>query len=331
IWGPISDMVGRKIPLYLGMLIFVIGTFGCAYSTSMTQLVTWRIIMALGACTAPMLARAMIRDQYSPTRVAEILLLLNIILAISPILGPLLGSAIAAYFSWHAIFIYLAIVGFMFLLISFTLPETLTPTNRVPTSWHNLAKVFTVYAQLLGNWQYMRYVLTITFLYIANYTFITGSPFVFITYFGASAVQFSLFFAAAVVGNVILSLIIRNYITKLDMHLVVKVCTLWATFWGIVLVIIAQTGFGGMYAIIMTNILHFAPTAVLSSLGTSLALAKVKNDQVGAATALLSALQYGSGIVSSTLLALIVTGTIMPYAVIILVFVSLSFLVVAKK
>lgn len=331
VWGPISDMIGRKIPLYLGMIIFVIGTIGCAYSNTMTQLVVWRIIMAIGACTAPMLARAMIRDQYSPTRVAEILLLLNIILSVSPIVGPLLGSAIAAFYSWHAIFICLAAVGFIFLLIIYTLPETLNEDNRAPKGLANLAKAFGTYGNLLGNWQYMKYVLSITFLYVTNYTFVTGSPFVFITHYGATAVQFSLIFASAIVGNVIVSLVSRKFIAKFEMHNVVRFSALWAMLWGFILVLVVEAGVANLPLVVIINILHFAPTSVLASVGTSLALAKVKNDQVGSATALLSALQYGSGIVSSVLLAIFISNSITPYAVIIFIFVALSFLVVAKK
>lgn len=62
IWGPISDRIGRKIPLYIGLVIFVIGSIGCVYSRNIEQIVFWRVIQAVGACTAPMLARAMIRD-----------------------------------------------------------------------------------------------------------------------------------------------------------------------------------------------------------------------------------------------------------------------------
>ncbi|ESK36969.1 hypothetical protein P256_02415 [Acinetobacter nectaris CIP 110549] len=65
IWGPISDQIGRKKPLFIGMVLFVIGSVGCALSQTIDQIVFWRIFQALGACTGPMLARAMVRDLYS--------------------------------------------------------------------------------------------------------------------------------------------------------------------------------------------------------------------------------------------------------------------------
>lgn len=65
-----SDRIGRKIPLFIGMILFVIGSIGCALSQSIEQIVFWRVFQALGACTGPMLGRAMIRDLYGRTQAA---------------------------------------------------------------------------------------------------------------------------------------------------------------------------------------------------------------------------------------------------------------------
>lgn len=70
IWGPISDKYGRKLPLILGVVLFIIGSIGCALSNTMTAMVTWRVIQAFGACTGPMIARAMVRDVYEKTEAA---------------------------------------------------------------------------------------------------------------------------------------------------------------------------------------------------------------------------------------------------------------------
>ncbi|RAP69646.1 MFS transporter, partial [Candidatus Erwinia dacicola] len=73
IWGPISDRYGRRLPLFIGLGLFIIGSVGCALSTNIEQIVFWRVFQALGACTGPMLARAMIRDLFSRTRAAQML------------------------------------------------------------------------------------------------------------------------------------------------------------------------------------------------------------------------------------------------------------------
>ncbi len=68
VWGPISDRYGRRLPLLIGMTLFIVGSIGCALSQTIAEIVFWRVFQAIGACTGPMLARAMIRDLFSRTR-----------------------------------------------------------------------------------------------------------------------------------------------------------------------------------------------------------------------------------------------------------------------
>ena len=173
IWGPISDQLGRKTPLYIGMIIFAVGSAGCALSSDMTQIVFWRVIQAAGACTGPMLARAMIRDLFTRTRAAQMLSTLIIVMAIAPIAGPLMGGQIIRYSQWPVIFWFLAVVGALMFISLLWLPETLPAEKRVTASprqiMHN-------YRALLQNKNFMRFTLCVTFYYVAAYAFIVGSP-----------------------------------------------------------------------------------------------------------------------------------------------------------
>lgn len=94
IWGPISDRIGRKLPLFIGIVLFVIGSVGCALSESMSAVVFWRIFQAIGACVGPMLSRAMIRDRFAQSQAAQMLSMLTIIMAIAPIAGPFIGGGL---------------------------------------------------------------------------------------------------------------------------------------------------------------------------------------------------------------------------------------------
>lgn len=134
IWGPISDRYGRRLPLFICLGLFIIGSIGCALSTDIVEMVFWRVFQALGACTGPMLARAMIRDLFSRTRAARMLSTLMIIMAIAPITGPLIGGQVIKVTSWHAIFWLLAIIGTLMLMSLFWLPETLPTEKRSPIS-----------------------------------------------------------------------------------------------------------------------------------------------------------------------------------------------------
>jgi DHA1 family bicyclomycin/chloramphenicol resistance-like MFS transporter len=146
LWGPISDSIGRKIPLYIGMLVFAIGSVGCAISNSIEEVVMWRVFQAFGACTGPMLARAMIRDLFSRIRAAQMLSTLMIIMAIAPIIGPLLGGQIIQVSNWHAIFWLLTAIGSMMCISLLWLSETLPKEKRKPAS---IGNAFTNYRYLL--------------------------------------------------------------------------------------------------------------------------------------------------------------------------------------
>jgi DHA1 family bicyclomycin/chloramphenicol resistance-like MFS transporter len=111
VWGPISDRLGRRTPLFIGMVLFIIGSAGCALSTTIDQIVFWRVFQALGACTGPMLARAMVRDLFARTRAAQMLSTLTIVMAIAPIAGPLIGGQMIKFTSWHTIFWLLVVIG----------------------------------------------------------------------------------------------------------------------------------------------------------------------------------------------------------------------------
>ncbi|MCG3734126.1 Bcr/CflA family efflux MFS transporter [Vibrio cincinnatiensis] len=173
IWGPISDQIGRRKPMFIGMVLFTIGSLGCALSTSMEQIVFWRVFQAFGACTAPMLARAMVRDLFSRTRAAQMLSTLMIIMAIAPIGGPLLGGQMITFTTWHSIFILLAVIGGFLFLSIFLLPETLNTDKRTKAS---ISSAFVNYFRLLSHKTFMRYTLCVTFYYVSAYAFITGSP-----------------------------------------------------------------------------------------------------------------------------------------------------------
>ena len=215
IWGPISDHLGRRLPLFIGMLIFTLGSVGCALSKNIEQMVFWRIVQALGACTGPMLARAMVRDLFTSTQAVQMLSTLTIIMAIAPIIGPLLGGQMLRLASWHAIFWLLGIISLSMFIALYWLPETLPPERRRRAS---LGQAFGNYLGLLSTPAFMSYTLCVTFFYVSAYAFIAGSPFVYINHFGVSSQHYGWLFAVNILGVMGLSFINRRLIrtVKLD-------------------------------------------------------------------------------------------------------------------
>ena len=320
IWGPISDHMGRRKPLFIGMVLFIIGSAGCALSTSITQIVFWRVFQALGACTGPMLARAMIRDLFARTRAAQMLSTLVLVMAIAPIAGPLIGGQIIRLSTWHSIFWLLVVIGALMFISLNWLPETLPEDKRVKAS---LAGAFRNYRSLLTNGRFMRYTLSLTFYYVGAYAFITGSPFVYISYYHVDPQHYGWLFALNIVGVMAMSVVNRRLVQRHSLEQLLKYATMLAALAAVALALLVKLESGGIVAIIVSIFLLFSMNGIIAATSTAAALDAVPNI-AGSASALIGALQYGSGIISSLLLAAFSDGTPWTMAWIIALFTLLS-------
>ena len=321
IWGPISDRIGRKKPLFIGMAIFTVGSIGCALSDTITEIVVWRIFQATGACVGPMLSRSMVRDLYDRTEAARMLSALMTILALAPIVGPLVGGLLQDVWSWRSIFWMMAALSALLFVAVFFLPETLPAEKRAKDS---VAREFTCYLRLVGNKPYMAYTLSVAFFYVAIYAFIAGSPFVYISYFHVDAKYYGLLFGVNMIGVSSIGLFNRKLVTRYSLDKLLLCSTTTAIMGGVGLFLSAVTGWGGIWGIIGFVFIVFSMNGIIASCTNAAALDAVPANTVGSAAAFMGALQYGSGIISSLLLAAYSTGTPFTMAWIMLLFVVLS-------
>lgn len=321
IWGPISDRIGRKLPLFIGIVLFVIGSVGCALSESMSAVVFWRVFQAIGACVGPMLSRAMIRDRFAQSQAAQMLSTLTIIMAIAPIAGPFIGGGLLKVATWHWIFWLLAVIGVLMFITIFKLPETLPIEKRASGSLWN---AFKNYRTLFANATFMRYTLSVTFFYVAAYAFITGSPFVYIDYFGVAAQNYGFLFGLNIIGIMSLSFLNRKLVSRFALSKLLVVSSLVAFVASAVFFVLAWANVGGIWSVIVPMFVMFSMNGIIAACANAAALAAVPNQVAGSAAALLGSLQYGSGIISSLLLAVFSSGTPFTMAWIIVLFVGLS-------
>ncbi|CAG9297444.1 multidrug effflux MFS transporter [Celerinatantimonas diazotrophica] len=316
IWGPISDAFGRRLPLFIGMLMFIAGSAGCALSMNIAQIVFWRVVQAFGACTGPMLARAMIRDSYSQTQAARMFSTLFFFMAVAPILGPLIGGQIIRFCHWNVIFEVLMLIGGLMFISLFALPETLPKENRVRFSFTG---TFHNYLVLVKNRNFMRYTLCLTFFYVAAYAYMAGSPFVYIRYFGVAPQNFGWLFALNILGVMAMSMMNRHLVLRYSLKQLLKVAVIVATLAALILAVVVKIKFGGIIAVAMAILLFFSMNGIIAANTTTAALDSVPS-LTGSASAVIGALQYGSGIVSSLLLAFFKDGTPWTMAWIMLIF-----------
>ncbi|KAF6692866.1 multidrug effflux MFS transporter [Pseudomonas sp. EKM23D] len=192
-YGPISDVFGRKPPIYAGLVIFAVGSIGCALAPTIEVLIAFRAMQAFGACAGMVVPRAIVRDLYTGHEAARLMSLLMLVMSVSPILAPLAGSLVISLWSWREVFAVLAVVAVLCLVMTVVqLPETHPAERRLGKT---LGGAFSSYGGLLRDPVFMGLSLVCGFGLATFFVFIGSAPFVYIEHFGLTPTQFSLAFA----------------------------------------------------------------------------------------------------------------------------------------
>jgi MFS transporter, DHA1 family, multidrug resistance protein len=197
-WGPWSDAVGRKKPIFVGVSLFVLASIACAFAPTMQMLIIARFFQGLGAAVVMVVPRAIIRDTLTGTDATRLMALVMLVISVSPMLAPLFGSAVIAYTSWHWIFGVLTIAGLASLALTATmLPETLKPQDAVPV---NVANMVAGTKTLFASKSFMGLTFIGGFGMASFFVFIASASFVYSNQFGLTPTQFSIAFAVNAIG-----------------------------------------------------------------------------------------------------------------------------------
>ena len=197
-YGPISDRYGRRTVMLTGIALFALASLACLLATAVEQLIVARFVQALGGGAASVLARAVVRDVYSPTEAIRKLSLMAMVTAIAPLLAPLLGSALLAGFGWRGTFAAVLAWGLLSLAVVWRmLPETLPPERRGQLS---LAAAFAAYGRLARDPVAIGLLLAGGMSFAAMFAYITASPFYFIDLQKLSPAAYGALFATNALG-----------------------------------------------------------------------------------------------------------------------------------
>ncbi|WP_368528814.1 purine nucleoside transporter PunC [Enterobacter cloacae] len=171
LWGPLSDRLGRKPVLLLGLAIFAAGCLGMLWVRDATWLLVLRFVQAVGVCAAAVTWQALVTDYYPANRTNRIFATIMPLVGLSPALAPLLGSWILAHFDWQAIFATLFAITLVLMLPAFALK----PAHKKEV--HADAKPIT-FLSLLSAKAYRGNVLVYAACSASFFAWLTGSPFI---------------------------------------------------------------------------------------------------------------------------------------------------------
>ncbi len=302
LYGPLLDRFGRKRPLYAGLVLYILATVACIYSGSVEMLIASRLLQALGGCAAGVASTAMVRDFFPQEERAKVFSLLMLILSVSPLFAPTIGSLVSTAWGWQAVFVVLGVImTLILLLVIFMLPEGHQPDPNVSLKARPITQNF---LSIFQTPQFFAYALSGAFSFAGLFVYLAGAPSIFMNTFSLTEKEFGLVFALlsiGVVGGGQVNIQLTKRYKSEDIFKAALYTQLATTF------IFLLGAILGQYGLAMHIVLFFI---FLSCIGltypnaASLALQPFQKN-AGAAASLLGFMQMGVGALSSAIFGLL--------------------------
>ena len=309
IYGPLSDMLGRKVPLDFGLVLFAAGSVGCAMAPDIQTLVVLRFVQGLGASAGMVIPRAVVRDLHTGHDAARLMSLLMLVFSVSPILAPLAGSLLIESLGWRSVFWAVTVAAALGLvLLATSLRETRPAADRANST---LRSALQGYGVLLSDRHFLGLVLIGAFSLSSFFAYLANSSFVLIDHYGLSPRQYSIAFGVNAAAFIGVSQFTGKLTGRFGLPPVVKA---------------AATGHAAvMVSLLAVNLLGFDQLPVMLALlfvgfgflglviPTTAVLALDNHGRIaGTASALMGTLQFVVGAVVMATVGLFVDGTARP-------------------
>lgn len=311
-YGPVSDMVGRKPPLYFGLGLFTLASVGCALATNIETLVALRFVQGLGAAAGMAIPRAVVRDLHTGNEAARLMSLLMLVFSVSPILAPLAGSGVIAVTGWRGVFWVVALAAMAGLALVYgMLKETRPAAHRVESS---LDSALRAYGLLLRDTHYLGLVFIGGCAMAGFFVYLASSPFVLINYYGLTPTQYSLAFSLNAVAFIGASQFTGALGERFGLVRVVKLA---ASASGVVMVTLLGYYLAGGDQLAVLMALYFISSTFMGLvIPTTSVLALEKHGAIaGTASALLGTLQMLIGAAAMGIVGLFANSRPLPMVV----------------
>jgi MFS transporter, DHA1 family, multidrug resistance protein len=287
--GPLSDTVGRRRPLLIGLAAHGAMSLLCALAPSIALLSVTRTLQGVAGAAVSVVVMAIVRDLFTGVRAAQLLSRLILVLGVAPILAPSLGSALLNVTSWRGIFVVLAVAAAaLWVLAMRALPETLPTVRRRPATVRGSLRS---YRQLFGDSTFLVMVAVAGLSFATVFAYVAGAPFILQGRFELSPQQFGLAFSANAVGMIVMTQLNPVLVGRFGPVRVMSVGVLIAAAGGAALLVTALTGFGGLAGFLAPLGVILAAAGLCFPNAPAIALSR-HGEVAGTAAALLGAAQF---------------------------------------
>lgn len=312
--GPMSDVQGRRKPLRIFLVMYLIASVICAFAPNIYTFIGARFLQGFAAAGGLVISKAIVRDVYSGRELTKFFALLMLVGNLGPIVAPIAGAIVLSFTNWSGVFLVLACIGLLLVsIVSWKLEETLPMEKRVPS---NLSQILKNFGSLLKNRQFMGYALTQGFIIAGIFAYVSGIPFVYQNIYGVSPQVFSLLFGVNGIALIIGSQSVGRLTGTISERTFLKTGLLISNIAGAVL-LVAILFQAPLIAVAIPIFFFVMSIGIIAATSFSLAM-ETQGHIAGSASALLGLLPFVLGSLTAPLVGLAGEYSAIPMALIIL-------------
>lgn len=296
LYGPLLDRFGRKKPLFIGLLVYILAAAGCALVKDIDSFIVLRFVQAIGSCAATVASIAMVRDLFPVSENAKVFALLMLVLSVSPMIAPTVGGYVTVAFGWHTVFLILLGLGLFNLIASWLwLPESYKPDTTMSLKPKPIINNFIA---VLREPQFYTYAFTGAMAFAGLFVYITSSPILFMSLFKVKEETYGWIFAFLSVGFIGASQVNTLMLRKYKSEQLIFAALIGQVITVIVFLIGSINGWFGLAETIGFLFVFLCCLGVANPNALALSLAPFSKN-AGSASALMGALQMGLGALAS--------------------------------
>ena len=310
-YGPLADRHGRKPVLIGAMALYCAASLVCALSTSIEMLIAARALQALGGAGGIVLARAIVRDLYSGARAGRELSLIGAVMALAPVLAPLIGGVLQTALGWRSVFFTLVVAGLAGAAIVWPLmPETLSQRAAHPVTPASMLKSYRIVAR---NPAYLAYLGIASTSFAGLFAWISGSSFVLQYLYGLTPFQFGVAFAVGSAGYMAGTTLAARLVMRHELDRTLGYGAAAMAGGGIAMVIAVALGLMSAAALVLPMALYLAGLGMVLPQAIAGAMTPFP-ERAGAASALLGFVQQSTAALCGALVGVLLGSTAWPLA-----------------
>ncbi|HZG85527.1 multidrug effflux MFS transporter [Paenibacillus sp.] len=323
VFGPLSDIHGRRKPLLFSMMLYLLSSLCCTVAPNIEIFIALRIVQGFAASAGLVISRAIVRDMYNGVELTKFFALLTMISSAAPLLSPLAGSTVITFTSWEGVFIFLGLLGICLTAITtWGLKESLPVEQRVP---NNFMELLGNYKTLIRNRIFMGYALVKGFLFAGVFAYVSGTPFIYQNIYGVSPQVFSMLFAMNGISIMIGSQLVKQLAGRIsERHiLLIGLVLAFITSVSVLCVVLYQ---GPFFALIIPLFFFTTSIGIVGPVAFTLGM-ELQGHIAGGASAILGILPFLLGAIASPLVGLAGEYSAVPLGVILITTSLLSIII----